>query len=533
VSNQKEIGGNTAGIRKTSLDVLTALYDIRSEGYVDPEILRTVCALSARYAREICLSVSRNGTLLAITLGTGDRVSVQGAGGSRKERGKLSGVRTLHTHPGGGAALSEMDRSVMRANHDDCMAVIAIDGDGRQTGSLLAYIAPDGIHEFCEDPNGPAALPRVSEYEKQWKAAYDGLYGNDTARERVVLCGISAGEGSADAEESMSELAELARTAGAEVIATVLQGKTTPDPRTFLGKGKVTEIAELVQINRLDAVFVDNDLSGVQQKNLEDAFGVKVVDRGMLILDIFAGRATSQEGKLQVELAQLKYTLPRLLGAGGRKDKLRAGIGMRGPGEKKLETDRRRIRQSVDDLEARLEKLKQERDLRRNRRVTHEKTVAIIGYTNAGKSTLMNLLAKSDVLAENKLFATLDPVTRKVFVDEKRHFLLTDTVGFIRRLPHEFVEAFQSTLEEARYADLLVHVMDASNPSLCKHYEVVQEVLQKLGASDKPVLNVYNKMDRVTDAPVLPVTVGAVKISCATGQGVETLKQRIIGRLYQ
>ena len=347
----------------------------------------------------------------------------------------------------------------------------------------------------------------------------------DTApkTEKALLVGLS--EKGADIENNMAELAELAKTAGAEVVGQITQHKELPEKGTLIGKGKVEEVKLFCESNEVDIVIFDNELSGIQIKNLEDAIDRKILDRSTLILDIFAGRASSAEGKLQVELAQMKYNLPRLVGKEKNMAKMRTGIGMRGPGEKKLEVDRRIIKEQVRDLEERINKLQSERDVRRKQRQESRiKKVALVGYTNSGKSTLMNALSKSNQLAENKLFATLDPVTRNVFLDDGRYYALTDTVGFINKLPHEFIDAFKSTLEEARYADILVHVVDTLSRDLVSHHGVVTEVLQEIGAGEKPVITVYNKIDACGKFP-MPVTENAVCISARTGQNIEGFKE--------
>ena len=298
--------------------------------------------------------------------------------------------------------------------------------------------------------------------------------------------------------------------------------------------GKLDEVKRLIQTKRADYVVFNNGLTGSQLKNLEEATGVKVLDRSMLILNIFARHATSNEGKLQVELAMMKYTLPKLLGRGKELSRIGGGSGSsftRGSGETKLEEDRRRLRRQIFELSERIEKLKSERDLRRERRrKSGVKTVAIVGYTNAGKSTLMNNVTKAGVPEEDKLFATLDPVTRKIFVDIKKEYLLTDTVGFIDNLPHEFIDAFRSTLEEATYADLILHVADCSSKDLERQEKVVKDVLTSLGVTDTPMITVYNKADE--NAGFSTDEKNAVVISAKTGDGVNKLKEMIVEKLF-
>ena len=299
--------------------------------------------------------------------------------------------------------------------------------------------------------------------------------------ERVLLAGVHTGRGDSlfdTTEDSMAELRELAKTAGAEVIAEVIQNKPDIESGTYMGEGKLAEIAEMIAPLEIDTVIFDDELTGVQTRNIADLLGVKVVDRSMLILDIFAMRAKTGEGKLQVELAQLKYRLPRLRGLGVQLSRTGGGIGTRGPGETKLESDRRHIRRRISALEGELRELDKRRSLLRKRRKKDGViTAALVGYTNAGKSTLLNALTDADVFAEDKLFATLDPTSRAIVLEDMRQILLVDTVGFIRKLPHHLVEAFKSTLEEAVAADLLLHVIDVSNPQYTDQIRVVDSVL--------------------------------------------------------
>ena len=322
---------------------------------------------------------------------------------------------------------------------------------------------------------------------------------NEEKRERVILAGVHLGlknEIEDTTEESMRELAELAKTAGAEVVCEVVQNKAELESGTYMGEGKLSEIALAVDGLSADAVIFDDELSPVQIRNISDILGIKVIDRSMLILDIFAKRAKSGEGKLQVELAQLKYRLPRLRGMGNILSRTGGGIGTRGPGETKLETDRRHIHKRIQSLSDELGEVKKHRDLLRSRRNKDGVvTAALVGYTNAGKSTLLNTLTDAGVLAEDKLFATLDPTSRAIELPDGRKILLTDTVGFIRKLPHHLVEAFKSTLEETVFADVLIHIVDASNPEYKNQIEVAEQVLKSIGAVGKPVVTVYNKCD--------------------------------------
>lgn len=354
---------------------------------------------------------------------------------------------------------------------------------------------------------------------------------NEEKKERALLLGVHTG--SVDylndtTEESMRELAELAKTAGAEVVGECVQNKASLESATYMGEGKLEEIKNSLAELCVDCVIFDDELSPVQIRNITDMLEVKVIDRSMLILDIFAMRAKSGEGKLQVELAQLKYRLPRLRGMGTVMSRTGAGIGTRGPGETKLETDRRHIHRRISALEAELAELEKHRTLLRSRRKKDGViTAALVGYTNAGKSTLLNTLTDAQVFAENKLFATLDPTSRGFTLEDNRQLLLVDTVGFIRKLPHHLIEAFKSTLEEAVVADLLVHVIDASSPTRAEQIKVVNEVLKDIGADGKPQIAAFNKCDCLDCDGFIPTCADGcdvtVAISAKSGENTDKL----------
>lgn len=345
---------------------------------------------------------------------------------------------------------------------------------------------------------------------------------------RAILIGADTGE--YDAESSMDELAELAQTAGAEELARVIQKREAYEAATVIGEGKLAEVRELCGSLGAELLIFDCELTASQIRNVEDETDVRVIDRTMLILDIFAGRAVSREGKLQVELAQLKYRLPRLMGIGASLSRLGGGIGTRGPGETQLETDRRHIRRRIDKLSAELKELEERRGFTRTRRKKDSVQVgAIVGYTNAGKSTLLNLLTGAGVLAEDKLFATLDPTARSIELPDGRSLLLIDTVGLIRRLPHHLVEAFKSTLEEAASADIIIHVCDAADPEAAEKAEVTLKALADLGAAEIPVVTVLNKCDLLAEH--IPENSTTVKISAKNSQGIDRLLQVIAANL--
>ena len=348
------------------------------------------------------------------------------------------------------------------------------------------------------------------------------LYENETRPQRALLVSLDTGE--FDAQASLRELEELSRTAGADPVLTLTQKRPAPDTATCLGSGMVEQAAELCRQEEIDLLLFDRELTPTQIRNLEKACGVQVIDRTTLILDIFAQRARSKEGKLQVELAQLRYLLPRLGGQGTALSRLGGGIGTRGPGETKLETDRRHIRRRIGSLKEQLKEVEAARGvIDRRRKKDGTVTVALVGYTNAGKSTLMNQLTQAGVLAEDKLFATLDPTARALKLPCGKTVMLIDTVGLIRRLPHHLVEAFKSTLEQAATADILLNVCDASSGEAREHLEVTNALLNQLGAAGHPIIPVLNKWDAVEDPDLAPRLPGAVRISARTGEGIPEL----------
>lgn len=348
-------------------------------------------------------------------------------------------------------------------------------------------------------------------------------------KERVILVGVSTSDHD-DTEKSLDELEELAATAGAETVGRVIQNLDQIHPGTYVGKGKLDEIKDLIWETEATGIICDDELSPIQLGNMEDALDTKVMDRTLIILDIFAGRASTNEGKIQVELAQLKYRQSRLTGLGKSLSRLGGGIGTRGPGEKKLEMDRRLIRDRIAQLNRELKDVKRHREVTREQRSRNKiPVVAIVGYTNAGKSTLLNTLTGAGVLEEDKLFATLDPTTRNLKLPSKQEVLMTDTVGFIRKLPHHLIEAFRSTLEEAKYADIILHVVDASNPQMDEQMYIVYETLDQLEVKNKTIITAFNKQDKVEGEQILRDFRAdyIVKISAKQGQGLDELQDVI------
>jgi len=353
-------------------------------------------------------------------------------------------------------------------------------------------------------------------------------YETKEIEEKVVLLGVDVGD---DTKESMKELAELVDTAGATVLDSIIQSRERIHPGSYIGKGKIEEVKERVMELDATGVVCDDELTPAQLRNLEDLLDTKVMDRTMVILDIFAKRATTSEGKIQVELAQLKFSSARLVGLRSSLSRLGGGIGTRGPGEKKLEMDRRLIHERISQLKAELKKVENHRELiRKSRDENLAFNVAIVGYTNAGKSTLLNKLTDANILAEDKLFATLDPTTRKLKLGSGQEILVTDTVGFIRKLPHHLIEAFKSTLEEAKYANLLIHMVDASNEEASSQMLVVYDTLRSLDVVDKDIITVFNKTDLMEENMELPRDFHAdkiLKMSAKTGEGIEDLKKTV------
>lgn len=355
------------------------------------------------------------------------------------------------------------------------------------------------------------------------------IFDNQEIIEKLILIGVSTSDND-DTEISLEELSELVKTAGAETAAIVIQNREKVHPGTYIGKGKIEEVRELIETTGATGVVCDDELSPAQLKNLEEELDTKVMDRTLVILDIFARHASTSEGKIQVELAQLKYRMSRLAGLYSSLSRLGGGIGTRGPGEKKIEMDRRLIRDRIGQLNRELDDVKAHREVLRQQRSKNPSTViAIVGYTNAGKSTLLNTLTGAGILAEDMLFATLDPTTRSMELESGETVLLTDTVGFIRKLPHHLIDAFRSTLEEAKFSDMILHVVDASNPDMDAHMHVVYDTLRELGVEDKPVITLFNKMDAVKEEVVLRDFQAdkTLMISAKTGQGLDKLKTLI------
>lgn len=533
--------GNIEGIRKVELDRLESLLDYRMEkdNIIDEYVVSILADITEKTNREVSIMIDRRGKIFSIGIGDSESADLPPID-SLAKRKILSGFRNVHTHPSGNSTLSELDLTAGLNLKLDLMMSIGVK-DGRPTMANIAYLKVSEDEQFHMEEKGPYTLEEivdinfssfVGEIEKQMNVL-QYLIEQNVEKEKAILVGVELNQSQSllDIESSLDELEQLAITAGAEVIGKIEQKRDKIDKAFYIGKGKLKELAYLRQKENANLIIFDDELSGSQIRNLEEVLGVKVLDRAALILDIFASRAKSKEGKLQVELAQLKYRLPRLVGLGTVLSRTGGGIGTRGPGEKKLETDRRHIHRQINDLEKQLKEIEKHRELQKNRREKGNiPIVSLVGYTNAGKSTIFNSLTESDVMAENKLFATLDPTTRQLVLPNQQKVLLVDTVGFINKLPHDLINAFKSTLEEAKYADLLLHIVDASNPEMGKQIMVVKNILKELGAGEKNQIVVFNKIDKQNEQLQFTyptIKEEKVKISALSKEGIEHLLNKI------
>ena len=516
-----QVNGNTEGVKDAMLARLDSLYgyELEDGAYLPRELMKLLAECSCAMNREIAIYLTRDGEIVNVAIGTDCDVELTDYR-LRRNAERLSRIRCVHTHPDGDGRLSDVDLSALKIFRYDAMTAVGVK-NGEPTFVQTAFLGEnDGI--LMDEPVRWYKVP-----DAEWMNRIelsDEVVGRESVqtvaddRERAVLMGI-------ESRESLEELRRLAETAGAEVVGSFLQKRDKPDNALFIGKGRAEELARDCQALEADVCIFDEELAGVQARNLEEVLRIKVIDRTMLILDIFAQRATSAEGKLQVELAQLQYRSARLIGMGTVLSRLAGGIGTRGPGESKLEMSRRRIRERMTELRRRLDELERQRAIRRQRRERNEiPVVALVGYTNAGKSTLLNALTGADVYVQDQLFATLDAVSRKMETAEKTPYLLTDTVGFIRKLPHTLVDAFRSTLEEAALADVLVIVSDGSSPEMGQQHDTVEQVLEELGATEQKRIEVINKCDIADPPPSFP---GAILLSAKTGQGLDDLKDAI------
>lgn len=543
----REIKGNIKGIRDSVIAELQKLYDMQSPQLVSQELAAKLADITEYINREISVYITRSGQIIEIAVGDNATVELPSFSG-RRGAGRLSGIRCIHTHPGGNPYLSGVDISALKNNKYDAMVAIGVVSPDF-TKSELTFGLITGIdsnENYTAECYGPYSIEdaeninfvnTVSTIERILDKQ-TGTASLQVMSERAILIGMEWGRNDSlwTVDDSLEELKQLADTAGATVIKKFIQKRPKPDPAFFIGRGKVQELALYAQQENIDLCIFDDELSPAQQRNIESVMGIRILDRTALILDIFAQRARTNEGKLQVELAQLQYTLPRIMGKGLMLSRLGGGIGTRGPGETKLEVDRRRIRDRIAFIKDQIEKVKAVRSLHRSKRKKNNVfEVSLVGYTNAGKSTLLNTLTNSDIYAKDQLFATLDPTTRQLTLPNKQEIIITDTVGFIQRLPHQLIAAFRSTLEVVTEADLLVHVIDVSHELYKEQAAAVHEVLKEIGAETKPVITVYNKIDKLPPDSKLADRLGleedTVCISAAKKLNLETLQQMIESHL--
>lgn len=543
----REIKGNIKGIRDSVIAELQKLYDMQSPQLVSQELAVKLADITEYINREISVYITRSGQIIEIAVGDNATVELPSFSG-RRGAGRLSGIRCIHTHPGGNPYLSGVDISALKNNKYDAMVAIGVVSPDF-TKSELTFGLITGIdsnENYTAECYGPYSIEdaeninfvnTVSTIERILDKQ-TGTASLQVMSERAILIGMEWGRNDSlwTVDDSLEELKQLADTAGATVIKKFIQKRPKPDPAFFIGRGKVQELALYAQQENIDLCIFDDELSPAQQRNIESVMGIRILDRTALILDIFAQRARTNEGKLQVELAQLQYTLPRIMGKGLMLSRLGGGIGTRGPGETKLEVDRRRIRDRIAFIKDQIEKVKAVRSLHRSKRKKNNVfEVSLVGYTNAGKSTLLNTLTNSDIYAKDQLFATLDPTTRQLTLPNKQEIIITDTVGFIQRLPHQLIAAFRSTLEVVTEADLLVHVIDVSHELYKEQAAAVHEVLKEIGAETKPVITVYNKIDKLPPdsklADRLALEEDTVCISAAKKLNLESLQQMIESHL--
>lgn len=546
MSENKIIYGNISAVKASVIERLKEFVEnTYSPGsFLPDEILQIMTEVTCDTNKEVAVFINRANRVSAIALGDDKSVPLPELDG-RKSNLRLSGLRCIHTHPNGSVRPSDVDIQSLKSMRYDAMIVIGVDTSKRTATGVSASLltrSETGLFEQSE---------LIGPYPIWEKSALDELFSEIAEREKTAsIYASSAQQVKKDAEKAivvgvvpenlhtsgnpLAELCELAESAGAEVVGFFTQRRAVPDAKTYIGRGLAEDLSLKRQALGADVVIFDDELSASQIRNLENIIETKVIDRTALILDIFAARAKSREGRLQVELAQQKYRLPRLMGQGTSLSRLGGGIGTRGPGETQLETDRRHIKRKINYLESQLKEVKERRFvLRKERQKKEIPTVAVVGYTNAGKSTLVNALCESDVFVEDKLFATLDTSVRRLVTEDSKDFLLIDTVGFIKKLPHDLVEAFKSTLEETVYADLLLHVVDCSNPDFEACIDTVEGILKEIGAENRPRYLVLNKIDKapsdIFPSPRTAEGYGKVfRISATTGEGLENLREHIV-----
>jgi len=541
--NAIKVFGNTQGLKASQVRALEHLFRRRlpPERLVTQEIARELATLSGEIGRRVALLVDRRGQVTEVIVGDARALALPDWGRMRAGRGRLRGLRLLHTHLAD-EPLTPDDLTDLALLRLDVTVAIGIGPDGLPGLAYAAALRPANDADDPVERLDPAPPARLDFDFLEWIRARE----EELARlapthqvgegDRAVLVSVSTGRSRSEQEMQMAELRELARSAGVQVVGVVSQQRPRVDPKTVVGAGKLQDLVVRALWSDADLVIFDQDLTATQARNLGERLELRVIDRTQLILDIFAQRASSRDGKLQVELAQLKYRLPRLAQRDGSLSRLAGGIGGRGPGETKLEVDRRRVRERIARLERELTRLRRGREGRRKRRGRQGLPVlSIVGYTNAGKSTLLRALTRSDVHVEDRLFATLDPASRRLRFPREGDVIVTDTVGFIRDLPKDLVAAFRATLEELGDADLLLHVVDAATPEVERRIAAVHEVLEEIGLGDAPEVLVFNQVDRLPPGVGRSIAErhGGVAVSALRGEGLEELLEQVAKRLFQ
>jgi GTP-binding protein HflX len=540
-ANLTDLHGQTYGLKASQLHRLRGLYKRRvpRDRLVSQEFARRISEVSREIGRQVGALVNRRGEVEFVTVGDAFRIELPDFKRVRGGGGRLRGLRCIHTHLHG-ESLTRDDLTDLKLLRLDAMVAVRVDGGGLPTVAEYASLRPaDGSGDPVEthEPLPPARidfdfLDWVEALEAELARAQGGRELGQ--KDRAVLVGVRIGR-DPRAEERLEEMRELARTAGVAIVDVVTQRRPVPDPRYLIGKGKVRDVVISAWQQGADIVIFDRDLTSAQVRHITDLVEARIVDRTQLILDIFAQHAQTREGRIQVELAQLRYRLPRLVGRGESMSRLAGGIGGRGPGETKLEVDRRRVRDRILHLERELERVARQRETRRTKRRREGLPVlSIVGYTNAGKSTLLNYVTRSSVPVADRLFATLDPSSRRLRFPREREVIVTDTVGFIHDLPADLVAGFRATLEEIHDATVLLHVADASQPEVELHIEDVRRVLADLGLSGKPECLALNKCDKLPaqGAATLARKLGGIAVSALTGEGIAKLLEAVEPLLF-
>ena len=540
------IHGNTQGLKASHTRALQRLYRRRlsQDRLLTQELARELSTLSRDIRRQVGVFLDRRGSITHVMVGGPDQVELPDWGRLRAGLGRLRGLRCVHTQlrEPHGKSLTRDDLTDLAVLRLDAMMSLGVREDGLPGDVHVAHLRParqDGTVIERMAPVAPAALDLAFQ---DWIRALEEELSRTvrtravTEGERALLVAVSAGRSRSETDASVAELRELARSAEVEVVETVVQHRSRPDPRTLLGAGRLNDLVVRAFRHDVDLVIFDSDLSPVQARNLGERLDLRVIDRTQVILDIFAQRARSRDGKLQVELAQLRYRLPRLAQRDAGLSRLGGGIGGRGPGEQRLEVDRRRVRERIARLERELRRLGREREGRRRRRARRGVPVlSIVGYTNAGKSTLLRALTQADVPIADQMFATLDPTSRRLRFPREREVIITDTVGFIRDLPPELARAFRATLEELSDADLFLHVVDAAAPEMEDRIETVRRVLAELGYGELPELLVFNQIDRLEPATAAGIAARGegVAVSALHQIGLRDLLEQVEKTLWQ